>query len=161
MIITRFEWHYYLTIPLSNKFKNNTLYHKFNEFIYFTRVSAINSWEWIGSSSSTHQVEIREFPSGVRTLNDGGCAGIKGSITLPASLTSVGLYTFGNGNRIWVTELIMKGNTPPTTRSAYCLSGLNGKKIYVPDEAIDTYKTTQYWSSYAGNIYPISEYPVE
>ncbi len=146
---------------LQNKFKNNTLYHKFNEFIYFTRVSAINSWEWIGSSSSTHQVEIREFPSGVRTLNDGGCAGIKGSITLPASLTSVGLYTFGNGNRIWVTELIMKGDTPPTTRSAYCLSGLNGKKIYVPDEAIDTYKTTQYWSSYAGNIYPISEYPVE
>lgn len=146
---------------LSNKFKNNTLYHKFNEFIYFTRVSAINSWEWIGSSSSTHQVEIREFPSGVRKLNDGGCAGIKGSITLPASLTSVGLYTFGIGNRIWVTELIMKGDTPPTTRSAYCISGLNGKKIYVPDEAIDTYKTTQYWSSYAGNIYPISEYPVE
>ena len=121
-------------------------------------MKAINNWEWIGSSSSTHQIEIREFPSGVKTLNDGGLAGVKGSITLP-SVTSFGLYTFGNGGRTYVTELIMKGTTPPTCRSSYCLTGLSGKKIYVPDEAVETYKTAQYWSTYAANIYPMSEYP--
>lgn len=33
-----------------------------------------------------------------------------------------------------------------------------GHKIYVPDNLVDTYKTSGNWPAYASRIYPISEY---
>lgn len=100
------------------------------------------------------------MPYGLTSCGDaGGLAGISGSLTLPATLTNIGgQYTFGSRNRK-LTELILKGSTPPKATASNTLNGMSSMKVYVPDDAVEAYKAAQYWSTYAANIYPMSEYP--
>lgn len=54
-----------------------------------------------------------------------------------------------------VKKLIVKNNTPPTLSGAF--SNIQPDlKIYVPDDVVDTYKSTKGWSEMADRIYPIS-----
>ena len=160
MIITAFEWYYYLVIPLSTKLQNNSLLKSFNEFVLFTNVKTLDNWWLKGYNVTSAFVEIKEFPPNLTTGNDGSCWGIKGSLTIPAKMSKLGgNYAFGNrAGSGSVTELIIKRSTPPTVSIMGQFPSTT--KIYVPDEAVSTYKSTSPWSSYASRIYPISQYPV-
>ena len=81
----------------------------------------------------TDFVEIGEFPPNLVSGADGSCWGIRGSLTIPAKMSKLG------GNAIFQAPF---------------------SKIYVPDDAVETYKTSSPWSTYASRIYPMSEYPV-
>ena len=58
-----------------------------------------------------------------------------------------------------LTTLIIRTNTVCTISTAY-----NGHRfmenciLYVPDNLVDSYKTTEGWSAYPDNIKPLSEY---
>lgn len=54
-------------------------------------------------------------------------------------------------------SLLMRQATPPTISAASPVWGT--KPIYVPDEAVDAYKTASGWSDAAAYIFPASEYP--
>lgn len=55
-------------------------------------------------------------------------------------------------------NFIIRNSTPPTLES-YVFNNTNSTfNIYVPDEAVSTYKARSGWSAYASRIKPLSEY---
>lgn len=71
-------------------------------------------------------------------------------LTIPKSVTSIGNNAFDSR---WIRNLIFESYIPPSITS---LVGTNGSiNIYVPDEAVDTYKST--WNNLSSRIYGISE----
>ena len=77
-------------------------------------------------------------------------------VRLPKTLTSIGVQTFCNCSSL--RTLVVESETPPTL-GGNCLGGTNsGLLIYVPDNSLDTYKTTDGWVSYADKIKPLSGY---
>ncbi len=77
------------------------------------------------------------------------------------SLKSIG----GQGGTVfqWNTRIhtiIFEGIIPPEW-TPLCPTNNYVYKVYVPDEALDTYKTATGWVGIASRIYPISELPTE
>lgn len=70
-------------------------------------------------------------------------------ILFPAQVTTIGSVGESVGN------IIFEETTPPT---AFSLASDFSYGIYVPDSAVNTYKTAEGWSSFSSNIHPISEY---
>lgn len=80
-----------------------------------------------------------------------GCSStrIKYDILFPAQVTVINsLYENG------VDNLILEATTPPTGVSM----GSDIPNIYVPDSAVNTYKSATGWSELISYIFPISEY---
>lgn len=86
-----------------------------------------------------------------------GCLSL---VTAPAIQNSVTdmFRTFRNCSSL--KELTMLGTTPPSMQSA--LQGCSSiESIYVPDSAVDAYKTATNWSEFADKIKPLSSKPSE
>ena len=93
------------------------------------------------------------IPEGITTLPAGivyTCPKVN-SITLPSSLQSIGAFFCQDSGIIDV--LTCFATTPPSINSQTDLSAV--QHIYVPTQAVDTYKTHSEWKKYASNIYPI------
>ena len=73
-----------------------------------------------------------------------------GSITLPDALTSIGIQAFASCSALGSITLL--GITPPTINGQLGISP--ELPVYVPTEAVDTYKADSSWSGY--NIQPIA-----
>lgn len=108
------------------------------------------------------------------------------SVIIPDSVTSIGTYAFsecdnlttiiiGNGiktlpggytfyNSIKLNNITIHAITPPTLGGPSIFSLISGDfKVYVPEESVDTYKTTPSpstvyygWKDFASRIYPIT-----
>ena len=70
-------------------------------------------------------------------------------------VTSIGTYAFEYCSAL--KTFICRNVTPPTLANTNALTGTSCT-IYVPDEAVDTYKAATNWSTYASRIKPLSEY---
>lgn len=82
------------------------------------------------------------------------------SVILPSSLTQIKMQCF-DGCRV-LDKIIIKATIPPTlANDTNIFSDTPIAKgtgyIYVPDESVEAYKTTQYWTTYASQIKGISE----
>ena len=80
-----------------------------------------------------------------------GCSStlIKYDILFPAQVTTItGL------NDSYLRVLILEETTPPN----FPLSSCSFPNTYVPDSAVNTYKSDSGWSDISDRIYPISEY---
>ena len=112
------------------------------------------------------------IPDSVTSIGDfafNGCSGLK-SVTIPDSVTSIGDYAFAVctsltsvtiGNSVTsiginafngcnnLTSVYCKSTTPPS--ADYEIFGTNEsiKKIYVPINSLDAYKSATNWSQYA------------
>jgi hypothetical protein len=82
-----------------------------------------------------------------------GCTELK-KVYLEA-ITTIGGYAFHNCNAL---EAIVINNVTPPSLVAAALNVSNNCPIYVPDEAVDTYKSASTWSGFASRIKPLSEY---
>ncbi len=72
------------------------------------------------------------------------------SITIPDGVTSIGDYAFYNCTSL--ASVYCKPTTPPSGDSAMFNSNGWGRKIYVPEESVEAYKTAEWWSEYADDI---------
>ena len=77
---------------------------------------------------------------------------------MPSTVTSIATLAFGGCSSL--TEMIFVGTTPPTLETNALGQGYTFP-IYVPDEAVSTYKAASGWSGYASRVKGISERPTE
>ena len=105
-------------------------------------------------------------------LNSFAPAGLT-EYTIPDSVTSIGKYAFSNctsltsvtiGDSVTsigydafyrctsLKEVYCKPTTPPGGESYMFYNNASGRKIYVPTESVEAYKSAEYWSDYASDI---------
>lgn len=72
------------------------------------------------------------------------------SVTIPASVTSIRDYAFYDS--LALKTVYCKATTPPTIGNSILSANVAGRKIYVPTEAVDAYKSANGWSEYADAI---------
>ena len=105
------------------------------------------------------------IPTGVTTVgNDFNYRGNFASVTVPSSVTRLGHYCFGSydfdANSLYTTSyFLFEGTTPPTMgNDPIAKQNLNHNfKIYVPDNAVDTYKNHSGFATYANVICSVEE----
>ena len=83
---------------------------------------------------------------GVRTFES--CTGLT-SVILPATMTSVGDMAFGNCTNL-STVVVRATSVPTCDNDAFAGNKNTGRKIYVPANSVNTYKTN--WAAYANDI---------
>ena len=72
------------------------------------------------------------------------------SVTIPDSVTSIGISAFGYCTSL--KEVYCKPTTPPTAGNNIFYNNASGRKIYVPRNSVEAYKSAEYWSKYAEDI---------
>ena len=102
-------------------------------------------------TASFGQVVLPETLTAIRDAAFLSCFNLS-SLTIPASLSTIGCQAFNNCKNLeWVS--IETPSVPGVTGTYYNTGGMfNGSScpINVPDELVDEYKTTAYWSDYEG-----------
>lgn len=110
-------------------------------------------------SDCTSLVNAPDIPSSVTNM-DGtftGCTSIITAPEIPNSVTSMN-QTFWFCSSL--KEVTFLHTTPPSYSNT--LSGCSKlESIYVPDEAVDAFKTATGWSKFASKFKPLSSKPIE
>ena len=72
------------------------------------------------------------------------------SVTIPDSVTEIGGYAFEYCSSL--TSVYCKATTPPAGGYNMFYNNASGRKIYVPTESVEAYKSAGYWNDYADAI---------
>lgn len=72
------------------------------------------------------------------------------TITIPSSITSIGTSAFNTCSSL--SSVTILATTPPTSGGYMFDNNAAGRKIYVPAESVNAYKTASGWSTYAADI---------
>jgi hypothetical protein len=106
------------------------------------------------SSFKNNKNTVIYFPEGYEVLKystfGAGCNNVK--LILPTTFSTIGSSTLFSGSNY---VIVLKNPQPITTNYTH-LTGNAVAKIYVPDAALELYKST--WTSGASKIYPLSDY---
>ena len=92
------------------------------------------------------------IPDSVTAIGDGAfvyCDSLT-SVTIPDSVTSIGVNAFSICSSL--TSVYCKPTTPPVGNYGMFSDNALGRKIYVPMESVEAYKSASYWSDYADYI---------
>ena len=103
---------------------------------------------WTSYSTCLTRVIVEE---GITTINSSafyGCSEIS-YVSLPSTLTTIGSLAFDRG-LTWGTTFVCSAVAPPTV-GVECFDAfrLSGVTLYVPETALETYKTTSPWSQFS------------
>ena len=144
---------------------------------YVTEITLPESLTTIGNSafSDCDGLTSITLPASVTTIGEkafSDCDGLT-SITLPESVTTIGDYAFSEcygltsitlpesvttiGNRAFYgcynfKTFYVKSSTPPTISGDGYLFEYYTPTIYVPQDAVEAYKTAESWSKYSSKI---------
>jgi len=121
------------------------------------------------------------IPSSVTNIGNNafmGCANLQ-EIEIPNSVTTLGSWVFSNCSQLGKVVIgenvgflysgllnniknnaivILRSSTPYSVANDTFNSWGRVDYVYVPDESVETYKTTNIWNNIASKIKPISEY---
>jgi hypothetical protein len=92
------------------------------------------------------------IPSGVTSIEERGfsnCTSLS-NITIPSGVTSIGYRAFSGCIRL--ISVTVLSTTPPSLASTVFADNATGRKIYVPYESVNTYKTATEWRDYTKYI---------
>lgn len=132
----------------------------FGSFYRLTSVSLPNSLTSIGKASfcNCSALTTIEIPSNVTEIKQYAFTGSGlTSIYIPASVTAIGLSAFHNCSSL--SSVTVRATTPPELGLFAFTKNAADRKIYVPYESLDAYKSTDGWKDYANDILPINEIP--
>lgn len=101
-----------------------------------------------------------EFPEGTKTVGTslfiaGPSTFGNGKIIFPSTIESIGANSLRVGNTGTVKTIVIKAATPPSFNNDG--NYISGVSIYVPDNNVNDYKESSYWSNLASIIKGISE----
>ena len=152
---------------------SNTLVAGCNNTVIPEGVTGIGNYAFDGSLLASVAI-----PEGITFIGDYAfhdCVELA-SVSLPESLTSIGNAAFSDCNKLVsvclpesvtdigsqaflycsnLSSITVNSTVPPQLGGAYAFNGTNDCPIYVPAEALETYKAAQYWSVYADRIRPL------
>ena len=132
-------------------------------FAYCSSLASVtipDSVTTIGAYAFAHCSSLASvtIPDSVTTIGDFAfyeCRSLT-SVTIPDSVTTIGNLAFDSCSSL--TSVYCKATTPPSvTLSVYGYwmafnSNASGRKIYVPMESVEAYKSASGWSNYASDI---------
>ena len=99
--------------------------------------------------TSLENVTIPESVTSIGTRAFENCSSLM-SITIPNGVTSIGDGAFNGCSSLAI--VYCKPTTPPVGGSSMFKGNASGRKIFVPTESVEAYKTASYWSSFKSDI---------
>lgn len=122
--------------------------------LLLTEIMLPQSIETIGKNAFA-ATGLRSFalPEGFTAVAESICFNCKSltSLTLPSTTTNVGYRAFSYCEKL--TEIHCKATTPPTLEQYAFEDVVTGRKIYVPHDSVEAYKTADGWSDFADQIF--------
>lgn len=144
-----------ITLIRSNAFAGSSI----RSIDFPSGITTTNNYVCSGCS----QLSAVTFGDELRVIGTGafsGCTSLK-SVVIPANVRTIGGGAFSGCAGLKYIQFL--GTTPPGATNSTFLGGATTYDfpIYVPDEAVDTYKAKQYYTGYAHRIFGVSEMPPE
>lgn len=121
----------------------------------FTNITSASTGTNFYAYNGTN-LSIIKFPN-ITIIPNYATRSTPGHLIFGDKVTRIGRYAFYNRYQY----VVIKTSTPPSIVSGTSLTiAASGTlRIYVPDDAVDTYKTSTVFSSVSSYIRAISEYP--
>lgn len=111
-------------------------------------ITSIGFWAFL----ECENLKTIKLPSNLKTVEGGafcGCTSLI-SITIPNSVTSIGVGAFYYCSRL--ARVYCEAKTPPRGRDNMFYNNASGRKIYVPRNSVEAYKSADGWNEYADYI---------
>lgn len=104
------------------------------------------------SFRSCNSLENIFLPEGLKSIqNDAISSEAMTEIVIPSTIENFGVAALAGSN---LTSIYIKATTPPQTVLWLFLrtETIENKKIYVPSQSVETYKTSEFWKTYESMI---------
>ena len=111
-------------------------------------VTTIGNWAFEYCSSLT-SVTIPDSVATISSSAFSNCYSLE-SVTIGKNVTKIGVCAFQHCESL--TSVYCKATTPPAGASNMFVNNASGRKIYVPMESVEAYKSAEGWSEYADDI---------
>ena len=103
---------------------------------------------WTSYSTCLTRVIVEEGITSINSSAFYGCSAIS-YVSLPSTLTTIGSYAFERGLK-YGAAIVCSAVAPPTVGEDWIdASRFSGVTLYVPETALETYKTTSPWNQFS------------